>query len=99
MRSEEAELRDALQCLLYEKDRLKHIAAERDEAQRKYWEAQTRCKAAEQRASARLAVRAAAVTYQGHRFERLGYYNVSITAADTELRIEQADLPLEARAS
>jgi hypothetical protein len=95
-RSNEAELRDALQCLLYEKDRLKHAAAERDEAQRKYWQAQTRCKDAEQRAAARLAVQGGAVTYEGHRFQRLGYYNVEITVADTELRIEQSELPLRA---
>ncbi|HEU4589397.1 MAG TPA: hypothetical protein VFS13_00700 [Steroidobacteraceae bacterium] len=95
MRSKDAELRDALQCLLYEQQHLKQIAAERDEAQRRYWQAQTRFKDASQRAAQCLAQQGGAVTYEEHRFERLGYYNVRITVADTELRIEQTPMPLQ----
>lgn len=91
-------LRNALAYLLYEENRLKAAAAARDEAQRHYWHAQTKRNAAMTRAAELLRAERGAVTYDGHRFERLGMYNVRVTAADTELRIEQTTLPLQARA-
>src|SRR3546814_19158592 len=74
--------------LLYEDTQLKAAAAARDEAQKRYWHAQTRRNAAMARAAELLRAERAAVTYDGHRFERLGLYIVRVSAADTEPRIE-----------
>lgn len=92
--SGESMLRDTLAQLLYEEAQLKEAAAARDEAQKRYWHAQARRNKAMQRAASALQINGNAVTYHGHRFERLGLHNVRVTPADTELRIEQDELPL-----